>query len=381
LALAAALAAAAAGCQDELPPLAGTTSLAIDLISPTDFGDVDDRLPESARDVTLSITALDIDGEVDPSLTGTISLYLHFLGSLSPSLDSSQVLQDVAMTEGRTGEFSMELPIAYGPTVIWAEHSLGDAPTWATGTSPTLWYRDAYLADVSRPVNESALDALERSPLEAKQVNITASRYGAAGRMMVVATYAQGYCITDVACQDEDGTPPCTAGDYDSVYVYTHSRPESEDNHILRAGQVVDRLTGAVSEFNGLTEVGFPQSFVGDDTAHTDMLPAPAVIDSAWLSSKIELERVESGLVAIDDATVCELDDDWTTYSQWKLDIGLGCGQPINVITKGQVPDFDPAEHVGEVLPRVVGTLRPVNIAPFHVWIVYPRDAGDLTLP
>jgi hypothetical protein len=27
-----------------------------------------------------------------------------------------------------------------------------------------------------------------------------------------------------------------------------------------------------------------------------------------------------------------------------------------------------------------VGTLRPVNIGSFNVWIVYPRSAADLTL-
>jgi hypothetical protein len=35
---------------------------------------------------------------------------------------------------------------------------------------------------------------------------------------------------------------------------------------------------------------------------------------------------------------------------------------------------------VGKTLPRVVGTLRPVNIGTFNVWIVYPRSAADLTL-
>ena len=67
-------------------------------------------------------------------------------------------------------------------------------------------------------------------------------------------------------------------------------------------------------------------------------------------------------------------------YKQWKLDLGLGCQDAINVITSG-VAELDPAEHVGEVMPRVVGTLRPVNTGSFNVWIVYPRGTSDLTLP
>ena len=78
---------------------------------------------------------------------------------------------------------------------------------------------------------------------------------------------------------------------------------------------------------------------------------------------------------------MCELDDDYETYSQWKLDLGNGCGDAVNVITTGQVNDFSPADHVGQTLPRVMGTLRPVNIGSFDVWIIYPRTAEDLTLP
>jgi hypothetical protein len=149
----------------------------------------------------------------------------------------------------------------------------------------------------------------------------------------------------------------------------------------VRPGDVVGRLTGAVSEFNGLTEVNFPQTFLAGER-DTALLPAPTVIDPAWLDTRIELEQVEAALVAIDGATLCPLDDDFTTYSQWKLDVGRGCGsRAFNIITKGQVPEFDPTSYVGEVFPRVVGTLRPVNIGSFNVWIIYPRNNDDVTRP
>jgi hypothetical protein len=105
------------------------------------------------------------------------------------------------------------------------------------------------------------------------------------------------------------------------------------------------------------------------------------VIQPAWLSAGIEMEKVEGGLVAIENAELCPLDDQFTMYQQWELDVGLGCGVPISVISAGQVASFDPTAHVGEFLPRVVGTLRPVNFEDFDVWIVYPRDAGDIQTP
>jgi hypothetical protein len=83
-------------------------------------------------------------------------------------------------------------------------------------------------------------------------------------------------------------------------------------------------------------------------------------------------------------AKVCDLDKDYMTYKQWKLDpsgAGGNCigKNVINVITNGVVPT-DPATLVGKTLPSVTGVLRPVNIGSFNVWIIYPRSSADLVL-
>lgn len=273
------------------------------------------------------------------------------------------------------------LPVVFGPTTLWVEDGR-EGGTYATGVSPILWYRDPYVADISRPDDEMALDALSSSPLELKQVTVSGSRYGATGRLVVTGTYAQGYSLSDVNCADANGTPPCVAGPYDHILIYSFSRPKDEQGRDIQAGQFTDGFAGGVQEFNGLTEIGFPQSFVSEMTPVTvdrARLPAPAVIMQSWLSNTIEFERNETGLVQVDAGIVCELDDDYVTYKQWKLDIGAGCGSPINVITSG-VADFDPATRVGMPVTRVVGVLRPVNIGSFNVWIMYPRDSADLTL-
>ncbi|MCA9676734.1 MAG: hypothetical protein H6709_22700 [Kofleriaceae bacterium] len=372
---------ALAGCTDQLPGIEGTQSLKVELVSPADPGSVDQRLPDDALSVSLRVQALDEQGQLDTSFTGDVDVYVQFLGSLTPEL-GRRPLATIPMTAGESAVAAVDLPPVFGPTFMWVEDGSRDGATYATGTSPTLWYRDPYLADISTPDDEAALDALSASPLESKQVTVDGSRYGANGRIVVTGVYAQGYTVSDVECADADGTPPCTTGDYDHVLIYSFSRPKDEQGRNITAGQFIDGFAGAVEEFNGLTEIGFPQSFVSEDPITVDeaRIPPPAVVQESWLTDVIEFERRESGLVEIDDAVLCDLDNDYATYKQWKLDIGRGCGAAINVITAGVI-DFEPADYVGQTIPKVVGTLRPVNIGSFNVWIIYPRSAPDLTLP
>lgn len=371
----------ALGCVEELDPIEGTTSLAVTLGIPEDPGTEDDRLDDDARAVTLQVSAVDAQNQLDEGFSGEVDVFVHYLGGLTPSLGEEPLLS-VDVEDGTSAPFDLELPGVFGPTFLWVEHGRGPAATFATGTSPTLWYRDPFLADVSRPDDEAALDALERSPLELKQIDISESRHGADGRLVVTGIYAQGYTLSDVSCQ-AGGEPPCTTGDYDAVFVFSFSRPLGEGTGAIEVGDVISRVTGGVVEFNGLTEIGFPQSWVAEGEGSPDLVPEPVVIQPSWLSTRIEMERVEAALIAIENGTVCPLDDDYETFAQWKLGIGeAGCaGDVINVITQGAINDFDPAAHAGEVIPRVVGTLRPVNIGSFDVWIVYPRSTDDLVLP
>ena len=368
-------------CEEERDPITGTQSLRVELVAPADPGTAADRLDDSQRDVTIVVTALDEDAAVDTDFAGDVDIHVHFLGGLTPDLED-EPLTSVRIEGGTSGEIDLALPPVFGPTFLWIEHTRGDDPSFATGTSPTLWYRDPYLVDISRPDDETALDALESSPLEEKQINVSGSRYGARGRMVVTGVYAQGYTLSDAECADADGTPPCVTGDYDHVFVFSFNRPRGEEGEAIAVGDVVERLTGAIGEFNGLTEVNFPQSFMSGE-GDPALVPEPFVLQPAWLTDTINMERVEEALVAVEDVELCPLDDDFDTYAQWKLKLGGSCddGDVINVITRGQVNDFDPADHVGMVMPRVVGTLRPVNIGSFNVWILYPRSMADIELP
>ncbi|HUQ07408.1 MAG TPA: hypothetical protein VM261_33175 [Kofleriaceae bacterium] len=368
------------GCVENLPPLDEITSLRVELAMPVDPGTKELRLPDTVTSAQIVVTAIDSRGEV-ADLDGPVKVYAQFLGTLTPTLGSAQPLATVMLTDGVSQPSTVMLPRVYGPTVLWVEDDR-EGGTFPTGTSPVLWFRDPYISDISTPRDPMALDALESSPLELKQVTVTGSRYGANGRLVVTGTYAQGYSLSDTMCADASGTPPCVAGDYDHILIFSFSRPRDEKGRNISAGQFTSGFSGGVQEFNGLTEIGFPQSFVAEEdpvSVNEARIPAPAVVLPSWLTNVIEFEKHESGLIQVNGGTVCPLDMDYTTYKQWKLDIGRGCGQAINVITTG-VAEFDPATREGMALTRVVGVLRPVNIGTFNVWIIYPRTGADLTL-
>jgi hypothetical protein len=381
---AALLLALVAGCVEEKPGIEGVASLRVDIVSPADLGSAENRLSDADRTVTLDIVAVDYDGMEDTTLSDPLDVYVHYLGGLTPQLGTDDPpYTTITMSNGRAEGVTIDLPSSYGATFLWIEHATSIEPNYATGTSETLWYRDAYLADTQRPLDEGAFDARVASPLAGKQAIISDSRYGATGKLVVTGVYAQGYTVSDVDCPG--GNPPCTSGDYDHMFVYSFNYPRDEEGSGISQGDVVCEVRGGLSDFNGLTEIGFPQTFLSTDDCTADQssayIPEPPVLQSAWLSSGIELERLEGGLVALEDAVLCPLDFEFEMYGQWELDVGLGCGNPVSVISAGQVASFDPTPYVGQTLPRVVGTLRPVNFSDFDVWIIYPRDANDIETP
>jgi len=291
---------------------------------------------------------------------------------------------------------NLTLPAAFGATTVWLDDGTDLDPTYATGVSPTLWYRDPLIADIETPASETALDALENAPLDNKNVLVTKSRYGARGRMVITSVFSQGYTLADVQCQDANGTPPCnyamqpglaTIGGfntgYDSIDIYSYSAPLDQQKKFLTEGQVTDGFSGGVSEFDGLLEIGFPQTFVVTDTP--DINPArepPAIkVDTTWFTNIILFKRFESALLELDNAYVCPLDANYAQYKQWSVDLGgtgANCGANVVSIVSSGIA-IDPSMLVGKKLSKVVGIERSVNIGSFHGFIIYPRALADFT--
>src|SRR5690606_30790633 len=225
-----------------------------------------------------------------------VRVYTQFLGTLTPSIE--QVPPTViAMTGGVAMNQTITLPAAvFGPTTLWIDDGEGAGAAYVpgkiAGASPTLWFRDPFIVDLQTPRDEAALDALSRTPLQDKQVAVQASRYGARGRLVITSVFAQGYTVSDAECADEAGLPPCVAQAYDHMMVFTFSAGRGSDGHVLEEGEAIGGFAGGLTEFNGLTEIGFPQTFTpafqdadGDgvnDAVVKARMPAPAVLEMAW---------------------------------------------------------------------------------------------------
>ena len=383
---------AAAGCVDHKAGLTGTQSIGVDLVSPALPGDIDHRLPLGATTVTVNLTAYDADHQVDTSFNGQLQIYVQFLGTLTPSLDDAP-LDTVQLVDGKAMAKVVTLPQVYGPTTIWVDDGKNAEPTYATGNSPALWYPDPHIVDLQRPKLETALDALVASPLQNKQIAVDSSRYGAVGRLVVTSVFAQGYTVSDVQCSDVDGRPPCTTEAYNHVVVFSFSAPADQNGRLLEQGQMIDGFAGGISEFNGLTEIGFPVTFASNTEINPARLPVPVKLDKAtWFNplndpnGEINFERNEAAPIEIDDAAVCNLDQDYDRFKQWKLDLtgeGGDCSAKrnlVNVVTAGVIANFDPATLSGKKFSRVVGVVKPVVTSSGPIWIIFPRTSADLTL-
>ncbi len=384
LALAALLAVLPA-CVDHEPALTGTTSLRVEITTPTSLGTDDAPLcPDPSvvcaeRQVNVAVTALDQDGKPDPTVNGELDIYAHYLGTLTPDQPKGFALATVTMKDGlATG--TVDLATAYGTTLVWAEDVRRDGASYATGVSPALRYRDPFLADVQDSSGISPLAWMERSPLEGKQVRVSRSQFSQQGQLVVTGVYAQGYTVSDVKVADHS-TP-----DFGHAFIFTFGRPRAQGNREIKVGHVVNKVSGGVSEFNGYTEFNFPQTELVDGDPDLARVPAPRVLDPAWLAlpadpnGMINLEKLESGLVQVNGGKVCDTmgDTSFTKFKQWRLDMGAGC--KAGTFSVSAVPGFDPVAHKDDTIKSVVGTLKAVSIGSFHVWIVQPRGEADIQI-
>jgi hypothetical protein len=409
-----------AACTDTRDPIKGTQSLKVELITPSSGGTIDSRLADTLRTVSMKITAIGIDGQPDASFNRPLQVYVHYLGTLTPYIGETP-LATVAMAGGTGTLSNFMLPAVYGPTTLWFEDACyttgigsgsmssgcaAGASTYATGSSPTLWFREPFIADLRRPADESVAAAFTDGPVDNKNVTVLASRFGAQGRLVVTSKYAQGYTLADVKCADANGTPPCvyapqvppltpiTSGatmldtGYDSIDVFSYSAPLDQEKRFVSEAQVVDGFSGGVSEFNGLLEIGFPQTFfnqpvpavcmAGSPTCDPAREPAPIVVDQSWFNNPILFKRYESALLEIDGAAICNLDDKYTTYKEWGIDLsGTGGACTGNIVYVVSTGIFDPTPYVGKKLTKLVAINRSLTTSK-HVFIVYPRSMSDI---
>src|SRR5207248_3235069 len=98
----------------------------------------------------------------------------QFLGTLTPYFGGTP-LATVPLQGGVSAPTTIMLPPIFGQAVLWVEDGT-EGGSYATGTTPPLWFRDPFIADIQTPTDETSLDALSSSPLQNKQVRVSGSR-------------------------------------------------------------------------------------------------------------------------------------------------------------------------------------------------------------
>jgi hypothetical protein len=257
-------------------------------------------------------------------------------------------------------------------------------PSYAAGVSEPIHLAQPTITDVRRS------DTIIGTPFDGEFVEVKH------GKMVVTAIRIDGFYVTDVA-----------GSEFNSVYVYNYSRPED-----LYVGDLLNSVSGPVSDFNGYTEINFP---LWDVNVPAGMQPDVAAIDLhgyvkdlypalishggqcfsnardvsmiPLLDCNYALKRLEAARVSIKvSGTVAILpgskeETNLNKYGQWPVNVDTG-SQTLQMflITRDNIPFFDPRKVApGASLGTVSGNLRVVAFDEMSEpeWIVEPRDQAD----
>lgn len=296
-------------------------------------------------EVPLSVRTLDVDGAP-----------YAFEGDLTARTRPG-VLESEPWVTISGGEWTGTVSIrnAFGPTRIWftdegdKDEETGRAASWGAGVSGELWFASPTIAEMQ------ATDDIETNQLAGEFATLRV----ADRQVVVTAREAAGMWVTDIA--DAPGT-------YNSLYVYTFSRPD--DAYAI--GARVTLLTGINQEYLASTQLSYPTVEVDGTT-----LEVPGAFELTACDDTT-MEGLEASRIRISDgeipATFVEGSEEYADYlefGQWPLTFG-SC--TVYVESGATAPDFAPTERAGQAVPRIEGFLKQI----FDKWVVVVVDAEDI---
>ncbi|MDP2315569.1 MAG: hypothetical protein Q8P41_21905 [Pseudomonadota bacterium] len=298
-----------------------------------------------AFDVPITVRTLDVNGAP-----------YAFEGDLKPKVRPG-VLESEPWISISGGEWSGSVSIrnGFGPTRIWLtdegdkDEDSGRAASWGAGVSEAIWFESPTIAGFQ------TTDDPETNQLAGEFATIRV----ADRQVVVTAREAAGFWVTDI--MDAPGT-------YNSVYVYTFSRPDDA----YAVGARVTLLTGIDQEYLASTQLSFP-------TLETDgtTLEVPAAFELTSCGDD-EMEGLEGSRVRVSDGEIADtfveggVDyEDFLTYGQWPLSFG-SC--TVYVESGSTALEFDPSAYAGQVIPGVEGMVKQI----FGKWVLVVVDAEDI---
>jgi hypothetical protein len=298
-----------------------------------------------ALDVPVTVTTLDVHG--DP---------YSFTGDLKPQVRPGVLLSEPWVSvEGGSWSGTLSMKNGFGPTRFWLtdegdkDEDSGRTASWGAGVSDAIWISAPTISEFQTS------DDIETNQLAGEFAEVKV----ADRQVVVTARDAAGMWVTDIS----DGV-----GTYNSVFVYTFSRPDDA----YPVGARITLLTGINQEYLASTQLSFP-------TLETDgtTLEVPAAY-ALQTCGDDEMEGLESSRVLISDGEIpstfvegTEEYTDFLTYGQWPLTFG-SC--TVYVESGGTAPDFAPDQHAGEIIPNVQGMVKQI----FDKWVIVVVDAADI---
>lgn len=354
---------AAAGCVDNVPlaDKGKVNSLKVVLHSPDPSMLGTPSAPVDVQSATFDVFALD---ELGQPVTADLDvrLFLSFGGvktgivnACGDSAPDATPIEVIHLAGGQILNHTVMLPDAFGPSALWFD----EPTTHATGASPTIYFRNPYIAEIQTPQDLNAPNASFCSNFNGRFITVDHPQMPT-GQLVVSSVYINAFVATD--------TSSGSYGAFNNMFVYSFGAPPPD----IVPGRVLKDFSGNISKFVGFTELNFPL-FDADDQAPIATLPPPLVLAFADLSNLPKMLGAAAGVVTYtgtecnplppnpnNDPNIQSVDDQWLKYSSFVVDGDGTCDSFTNFAV--QLPSktlgsFDPLKNVGKSI-TVTGMLR-----------------------
>lgn len=360
--LAALLLAAAAGCvQQQASPTAKLlTTLDVQLTDPPPDKLGSPMAPVNVRQATFNVIARDEQGSVIPNDVD-VDVFISFGGvktgansACGADVAGNQPIEKVTLKAGMLMNHTVQLPLAFGSTSIWID----EPSSGATGASPTIYFRNAFIDEAQTPPDLTATNATFCSPFNGKFLIFDHAR--GSGQLVVGAVFNNAFTITDT------GVPP---GQFNSIYVYAFGKPPP----YIVEGRIINSFSGNYSKFVGFTELNFPLFNAADDTVPLATLPPPVALAFADIGNTAKMLGASASVVTYtgticnpsppnptNDPNIQKTIDSWNKFNQFVVDNDGMCDAFANIaveLPSKVLGSFDPLQVVGKVA-TFTGMLR-----------------------
>lgn len=387
------------GCADDSAPADPAEVVAFDvrLDDRTVLGSPTEPLPfaTTPTSLTVRVEARRRDGGVATRYGGRVRLE-SVPGRIAGGL------QEVALVEGRA-EVDVGVQFAYGRTRVWVRE-LGDQgeETGVIGISPPVHFAQPRVRNVRlNPDNPAGL-----SPLLGREARISE------GVLMVTNVVANGFYLTDVGERLENapaGNAPLRLPQetHESLFVFTFNFPDG-----IRLGDRVCTVAGGVAEFQGQTQLTFPNYVVqgigrlGEEAeegfldaadpgvsgrcAHLpDVLAeqieiTPRPLDGGLLADNTAIRGWDSALVRIEGGVLstrfddCDFDGSGEIEGEDERACRSRCQQDQTCTEMSSLRQFDQVSaSVGGVAFEIADLGRTTSFDPLAGCWAHPGVAGD----